>query len=41
MSTKPAQPAAAERVVSPMNGWMMLIVNAALLFGAAFVAYRG
>jgi regulator of protease activity HflC (stomatin/prohibitin superfamily) len=40
MSTKPAQPAAAERVVSTMNGWMMLIVNFTLFLGAAFVGYR-
>jgi regulator of protease activity HflC (stomatin/prohibitin superfamily) len=37
---KPAQPAAAEHVVSAMNGWMMLIVNFALFLGAAFVGYR-
>jgi regulator of protease activity HflC (stomatin/prohibitin superfamily) len=40
MPTKPAQPAAAERVVSAMNGWMTLIVNFALFLGAAFVGYR-
>jgi regulator of protease activity HflC (stomatin/prohibitin superfamily) len=40
MPMKPAQAAAAERVVSAMNGWMMLIVNFALLLGAAFVGYR-
>jgi regulator of protease activity HflC (stomatin/prohibitin superfamily) len=40
MTTNPAQPAASERVVSAMNGWMMLIVNVALLLGAAFVVYR-
>ena len=39
MPTKPAQPAAAELVVSAKNGWMMLIVNAALLLSAAFVTY--
>jgi regulator of protease activity HflC (stomatin/prohibitin superfamily) len=32
--------AASERVVSALNGWMMLIVNIALLIGAAFVASR-
>jgi regulator of protease activity HflC (stomatin/prohibitin superfamily) len=40
MRMTPAQPVAAERVVSAMNGWMMLIVNFALLVGAAFVGYR-
>ncbi|HXI49623.1 MAG TPA: SPFH domain-containing protein [Steroidobacteraceae bacterium] len=40
MPTKPAQPAAAEHVVSAMNGWMMLAVNFALFLGAAFVGYR-
>jgi regulator of protease activity HflC (stomatin/prohibitin superfamily) len=40
MPTKPAQPAAAERVVNAMNGWMMLIVNFALFLGAAFLGYR-
>jgi regulator of protease activity HflC (stomatin/prohibitin superfamily) len=30
--------AATENVVSAMNGWMMLIVNLALLLGAAFMA---
>jgi regulator of protease activity HflC (stomatin/prohibitin superfamily) len=40
MPMKPAQPAAAEHVVSAMNGWMMLIVNFALFLGAAFVGYR-
>lgn len=39
MPTKPAQPVAAEHVVSAMNGWMMLIVNVALFLGAAFVGY--
>jgi regulator of protease activity HflC (stomatin/prohibitin superfamily) len=37
MPATPAQ-AASERVVSTLNGWMMLIVNFALLIGAAFVA---
>jgi regulator of protease activity HflC (stomatin/prohibitin superfamily) len=36
MPVTPAQ-AASERVVSTLNGWMMLIVNFALLIGAAFV----
>ena len=36
MPVTPAQ-AALERVVSTLNGWMMLIVNFALLIGAAFV----
>jgi regulator of protease activity HflC (stomatin/prohibitin superfamily) len=40
MPTKPGQPVAAERVVSAMNGWMMLVVNVALFLGAAFVIYR-
>jgi regulator of protease activity HflC (stomatin/prohibitin superfamily) len=40
MTTKPTQTAASERVVSALNGWMMLIVNIALLLGAAFVCYR-
>jgi regulator of protease activity HflC (stomatin/prohibitin superfamily) len=37
MPVRPAQ-AASERVVSAMNGWMMLIVNFALFLGAAFMA---
>jgi len=37
MPVIPAQ-AASERIVSTLNGWMMLIVNFALLIGAAFVA---
>jgi regulator of protease activity HflC (stomatin/prohibitin superfamily) len=37
MPIKPAQAAASEHVVSTMNGWMMLLVNLALLVGAAYV----
>ena len=37
MPVRPVQ-AASERVVSALNGWMMLIVNFSLLIGAAFVA---
>jgi len=39
MPTRPAQAAAAERVVSAMNGWMMLIVNFGLFLGAT-LSYR-
>ena len=37
MPVKAAQSAAAERLVSAMNGWGMLIVNFALLLGAGFM----
>ena len=37
MPVKATQSAASERIVSTMNGWGMLIVNVALLVGAAFM----
>ncbi len=37
MPAKATQPASSERIVSAMNGWGMLIVNIALLAGAAFM----
>ncbi len=37
MPVKATQSAASERIVSTMNGWGMLIVNFALLLGAAFM----
>lgn len=40
MPVTTTQSAASERIVSAMNGWMMLIVNFALLLGAAFMASR-
>jgi len=38
MPSKPAQAVASEHVVNAMNGWMMLIVNLALLGGAIYVS---
>jgi regulator of protease activity HflC (stomatin/prohibitin superfamily) len=40
MPVRPTRSAATEHVVGAMNGWMMLIVNFALLLGAAFMANR-
>jgi regulator of protease activity HflC (stomatin/prohibitin superfamily) len=38
MATQPPQSAAAERVVSAWNGWLLLFANIALLIGAAFLS---
>jgi regulator of protease activity HflC (stomatin/prohibitin superfamily) len=37
MPAQTAQPAASERIASAMNGWGMLILNIALLLGAAYL----
>ena len=37
MPAKNSQPAASERIVNAMNGWGMLILNIALLLGAAYL----
>jgi regulator of protease activity HflC (stomatin/prohibitin superfamily) len=37
MPAQTAQPVAAERIASAMNGWGMLILNIALLLGAAYL----
>jgi regulator of protease activity HflC (stomatin/prohibitin superfamily) len=41
MPVKPAQSAASERIVSALSGWGMLIVNLALLVGAAWLIGLG